>query len=526
MRSMHATVPAGAIMLAPALALLLGLASIGVLGTVGVGRGAARLAALLALALALGATLRLALLARAAPLDLSLTIRLGDDPTTIGWHVDALAALCLVALLIVGLAATNRTESARAARVAVALVALLVSIALFLSTSLSSVVGLWLIVVLIGMIDLVVERQADEALAWASLALCVAPVLAFAGAMLVSSRAGVALLTDAPSPANQPAVVLLTFAGLASAGLTPLNGWLARTTDSPIAAFIADAVLPLAGFFLAARALRLTVPDRSLAVVALLIGFSLWTIGDANQALWKADRLPGVIRAAGRGETALAFIALAVGSGFALAAATYLLIFSVIARTSSRLAGPDWLARVGWASTAGLPPLPGFVGRWLCVVAAFAAGQWLLGLALGAAGFVLNLGIFGTRSIRASDEKPPTTIDLLLAGLLVAAGLAPGREAFAVVAGQSTADATAPGPAVALLAIVVVLAPTAIAATIGRSRRLSHHPPASQSIQDLYWGDVEHVAERVSEVWRVVDTRYNLAFGFLAVVVAVFALMR
>lgn len=527
MRSMHATVPAGAIQLAPALALLLGLATIGALDILRAGRSVARLAALLALALALGAAIRLALLARVASLDFALAVRLGDDPTTIGWHVDALAVHCLVALLIVGLAVVNRIGSEHSARrIGVVLLTLVVATVLFGATSVDLVVGLWLIVVLIGMGDLIVAHQADKALAWASLALSVAPVMAFAGAILASSHGGVALLTFAPSPANQPAAVLLAIAGLASAGLTPLNGWLAHPTDLPIDAFIADAVLPLAGFYVAARALSLTVPEHSLAVVALVIGFGLWTVGDANQALWKVHRFPDVMREAGRGETALAFIALAVGSKFALGAATFLLAVSVIARTSSRLAGPDWLARIGWASSAGLPPLPGFVGRWLCAVAAFAAGQWLLGLAIGAAGFVLNLGLFGTRSIRVVDENPPTTIDLMLACLLVIVGLAPIRVASAVVADQSVVGPPASGLAIALLAIVVVLAPTAIAATVERSRRPSYRPAASQSIQNLYWGDVEHVAERVSEAWRVVDTRYNLPFGFLAIVVALFALMR
>src|SRR5581483_6349981 len=116
MRSMHATVPAGAIMLAPALALLLGLAILGALDILRVEWGGARLAALLALALALGAALRLEVLARVAPLDLSLAIALRDDSSVVGWHLDAVAGLCLIALLIVGLTASSEAASTRPTR--------------------------------------------------------------------------------------------------------------------------------------------------------------------------------------------------------------------------------------------------------------------------------------------------------------------------------------------------------------------------------------------------------------------------
>jgi multicomponent Na+:H+ antiporter subunit D len=527
MRIMHATVPAGALVLAPALVVLLGLAILGTLDSLRVGWHAARLAALVALGLALGAALRLWLLARVAPLTLSLAPLPGSESASIGWYVDNQAGLGVVALLAAGLGATRPVDGAwPIRRAALALLMLVVAITLLLTTSVAVVAGLWLLLVLIGTIELTIDRQIASALAWASLALGIAPLLTFVGAFLASAHAGVALLTAAPSAANQTAAVLLTIAGLASAGLTPLNGWLAHPDSSPIAGLIADAALPLAGFSLAVRARGLIDPGHAAALVVLLVGFGLWSTLDANQALWKARGFPEVVREAARGETALAFIALSIGSSAALAAASFLLTFSVIARTSSRLVARTWLARLGWASAAGLPPLPGFVGRWLGITAALAAGQWLLALVLGAAGFVLNLGLFGTRSIRDENGSPPTTVDVLLAGLLVAAGLAPARVAIAVVAGQPGLVGAAEPVVAILVSMIVVLVPTAVALTVDRPRRPLTGATIERRVQDRSWSRLEQLAGSCAERWRVVDGRYDLPIGFLTVVVAVFTLMR
>ncbi len=528
MRTMHATVPTGAIVLAPALVVLLGLAILGALDSRRIGWHAARLAALVVLGLALGAALRLWLLARTAPLDLSLAVLPGDDSATIGWHVDKLAGLCVVTLLVAGLGAVQLAEGARPTRrVVLVLATLLVAIAVLLTASVAWVAGLWLLLVLIGVAELAADRQVAGARAWASLAVGVAPLLGFAGTVLAAAHEGVASLTVAPSAVNQTAAVLLILAGLASAGLTPLNDWLARATGSPAASLIADAALPLVGFSLAARAMGWVDPGHATALEALLVGFGSWSVLDANQALWRAQGFPDVVREAGRGETALAFILLGAGSSDALAAATFLLVFAVIARTSSHLSARTWLARLGWASAAGLPPLPGFSGRWLGVAAALAGGQWLLGLVLGAASFALNLGLFGTRSIGTESSRSPTTIDALLAGLLAAAGLVPARIALAVIAPRTgPVGAAEPGVVVTLLAMIIVLVPTMIAVTVDRSRRPASGPAARSRVQDRYWQRVEQLAESCAERWRVVDARYDLPIGFLAVIVAVVTLMR
>jgi len=583
---MQAMTLASAVVLAPALALFLGLVVVGLVGACRLPGRPARWIGLPATACALGMAVRLWLLARSG----ALLFDVVQPPTTvglaIGGRLDVVAGVSLVAALAVGLTSIDRgTTEPRAAEVAALLGSLLLAVGLLLVDNIAIVAELWAALVLVAAGGSIAARHVDVALSWMSLACCGVPALVLSGATLTASSGGGASLVGAPGVSSGWAVFSLAAVGALSAGITPLNAWLDRSADSGVVTLIADALLPLAGFYLAARAVGLVGAGGSTGLTVLLMVAGFWGIADAAHAAWTAGDHSAVSRAAGRGECGLAFVALAIGTQPAIAAALFLTVFGVLARTLARTAGPDLLGRVGWASMAGLPPLPGFAARWLIVVAAFAVGDWLLGLAVGVAALVLDLGLFGSISIgrpgdarsAASDEVEPTaaqgvgqelvsrrdaaTIDrgtaaasklpsdvrlsarglkffarratawprVAIAGVLVLAGLAPARWLLAtllpVAAMPGRTAPTALLPAT-LLAVLVAVLPILVAGIAVRPWLSPPRQEISRTIQERAWDVVERSAERTAELSRVVEGRYNLAFGFLVVVAAAFALVR
>lgn len=513
---MQSTTLATLVVLAPLLALVLGLV---VAVLVGAWRArATRWACLVATALALGAVAKLWLLARTSPFDLALTGPVPLILTTLDVHFDLARGLAAITVLILGLcafaAAPGEDGQSRGDYLAT-LVALLAALALTLTTDLLIVSVAWTALVAIGVLALIAARRTDEAAAWIVLGVCGAPALLVGGALLQTTRAAP---SGAAGVSAEWTVLLLAIVGAVSAGITPLAGWLERSPGSGAFTFIADAALPVVGFSLAVRATGLVDPTNSLGLSAVLIAAGLWGIADAADAAWSSRDPAATGRAAGRGEIGMAFVALAIGTQTAVAAGLFLVVVSVVARAIPRVNSRGLIGRIAWASGAGLPPLPGFLGRWLIVMAALAAGAWLLGIAIGLGCLVLDLGLLGGTPNPGNHPEPSPDTGKVLAGLLLLLAIVP-----------ASAFTGHPGPAIdpvaRLLALIIVLIPPLVATALARPRPAPRRATTVHRERSRGWESIEQIAERAAEASRIVEGRYNLAFGFLVAIVAIFALV-
>jgi multicomponent Na+:H+ antiporter subunit D len=517
--------------LAPALALLLAAALVGGLAVPRISQNVARGIGLAFTAAALGMAVRLWLVSRSRDLYVALPVPSGGDASATDVHVDPIAGLILISILTVGLATLDEGAAQTSAiRVAAVLFTLTIAAVFVLSTSLLVIAILWTALIFAPAVWSIAGKEVGEAISWASLAVIVAPILALSGAILGAGHGGTALLTVEPSSANLWAALLLGIVGLVGAGLTPLKDWLLRPTRMGLTTMIADGILPLVGFYLALRAMGLLGADRPVVLGAVFIGVGLWCVGDAARQARQADSFLAVIRAAGRGDSGLAVIALGIATRPAVAAAVFLLVFGVLARTSARIARRDWLARLGWASMAGLPPLPGFVGRWLIVVAALGAGQWFLAIIIAVGAMVLTSAMFASASVRNDGDESLSFAEIALASTLLVGGLVPQHWLFSMVV-PLTMLPELPSPAASRIAILLALLAVTLSsltavAVARQSPQLPRHRDVDDRLQDRSSDGVVRVAERVAELGRAVDARYNLPFGFLAVIVAVFALVR
>ncbi|MGH2460631.1 MAG: hypothetical protein ACRDIY_17395 [Chloroflexota bacterium] len=527
---MHAQTLASAVVLAPALALLLGFVIFNALGRFGTAEGRSRGVALVAAAIALGMAARLWVTSRTGAQTVILASPSGPAADTLAVHVDVLAAVCLVVLLLAGLARVDRDDGARSRFSGAALLlTLAVATCLFLSASIAALTVCWAGLIFLGAAESIARRELDDAAPLLALALCGAPVLVVSGAAIASLGNGSPLTLAAPPSVVQWAALSLALIGAASAGITPLNGWLTRDRPSEVASLVSDVVLPLTGTYLAMRALQLAGSERSIVLSVVLVGFGLWGAGDAAHAAFTARSIEAQSRAAGRGESGLAFVALAVGTQSSVAAALFLTAFSVLARTSVRVAGRDELARLGWASTVGLPPLPGLVGRWLVVAAALAAGEWPLAVALGAAALLLDLGVFANRAFPARPARSTRPVALALLGAIALGGLIPTWWLIArLLPGASLPGTTSPAPSAALgiLALAIALTPVLIAPLATKPRSVLPHADLGRAIQERAWDAIERFAEGAAGIARIVEGRYNLAAAFVVIVVAIFAFVR
>ena len=530
LRSMHAMTLASAVVLAPALALLLGFVFVNATRVKSSANAAPRKIALFATALALGMAARLWDISRSSVLSFTVASPPGPAPETLAVHVDVPAGVCLVALLLAGIACIGRdgTDQSRFSR-ATMLLALAGAVALFLSASIAAFTILWVGLLFLGAAGVIAHRGLDDAVSLLSLAACGAPVLVVSGAALASTGGGSSMSFPMPPPVAQWAALAIIMVGAASAGLTPLNGWIHQDSYPDVTSVVVDLALPLAGVYLAVRGMQLAGPERPIGVLIALIGFGLWGAGDAAHDAFTAGSVKAQCRAAGRCESGLAFVALAIGSQSSVAAALFLTVFSVLARTGARVDGRGWLARLSWASTIGLPPLPGFAGRWLVIAAACLVGQWPLAVAIGCASLLLDLGVFANRGVSAGTDRPTNSFALLPLGALAVAGVVPARWLIAELLPVSALPGVSSPPlswTISVLALVIALAPLLIAPVAVKPRSAPSRPDISRTIQERGWDMFERFAEGVAGLGRIVEGRYNLAAAFVVIVVAIFGFVR
>jgi hypothetical protein len=365
---------------------------------------------------------------------------------------------------------------------------------------------------------------------WLGLALVGAPVLWIASALATDGGTATGL-TAALGSTRLSVRALLVVVGAASAGLAPLGGWLRVVENDERSAFIADGLLPLVGLALAARALGPggAAPPASLAGLLVLLG--LCGCAEAAWSAWRADEADGLLRVIGRADAGLAFLALAAGSSFGVAAATFVVGAGVLARAIARTSPGRWPAWLAWASLAGFPGFAGFVGRWLLLAAIFASGQPLLALSaalasvsLGVAAFRATLLVLGGLVKKEPEPRRVGFGGIVAVLLLVVAGLAPSQLLLAAIAAAIAGPLGAPGWSGLLVppATLVALLPL-IVATPFLNRKRARRSDAWRKAERRLWGAAQHLAERTARLAGVVDTRYDLAVGLLVAVATLFA---
>ncbi len=484
--------------------------------------GAARRVALLSLAGALGAVL--GLFPSAAPLVTDVAVP-GGVPLPLV-RLDRPGLMVLAVLFLLGIAAVLALPGRHAGRAAAATAAAVLAAAgAVAAADLAAAAICWTLLVALGAADLVGARLADDAASWASLAVCGAPALLLASAVASPPTGAVAAV--GPLSHDQVTAAAVVLVGAASAGAAPLNGWLRRASRSGLVALIGDGLLPLAGITLIARTLMGMDGGWPAGLPVLLAVLGTAGIAEASFSASRAGDLPELSRAVGQGEASLALYALALGTPGGAGAALFLTAASVLARTSTCLAGRGWLARIGWASMAGLPPLPGWTGRWLVLLAALDARQWALALAVGAAVAVLGVGQSSSTALFRRDAAPPAGGDPGLFAVLALAGLAPGSLAAGLFSGESPAvGRSLSWPLVEhLVAAVVPLAgvlPLALVRTRPRRRRAGLGRSVDERLGEL----AAALAEDAARAAGVIERRFGLAVGIVAVLAAVLTFVR
>jgi NADH-quinone oxidoreductase subunit N len=231
------------------------------------------------------------------------------------------------------------------------------------------------------------------------------------GMVLLYALAAGTLLSDlaAVDPANRVAAALalaLTLAGLGfKAGWVPAHFWVPDTYQAspvPVAAFLS--VVPKVAALLAAARLAQALPE-ALGWPLLVAGLAAVTMTWGNLAAWRQQdirRLLGWSSVSQSGYLLMGVAALPA-SGLALSGLLYHFLayalanlgaFAVLAAAGRHgIEGNAGLARqrpllalamaVCLLSFMGLPPLAGFVGKFLLFAAAWEAGlAWLVVLAL------------------------------------------------------------------------------------------------------------------------------------------------
>lgn len=237
-----------------------------------------------------------------------------------------------------------------------------------------------------------------------------------------------ARVTDGALPR---AAGLLMLAGLAlKAALFPLHFWLppAHASAPPPVSAMLSALVVKAAFYVVLR-LWVTVfeplPTAPVGLVLGLLGAAAVLWGSVQA--FRQERLKMLVAYSTVAQVGYLFLCFALGAGWS--AAVYLAVSHAAAKAAMFLGAgsiaralghdrvddlgavserlPVTLFAVGIAgvSLMGLPPTGGFVGKWMLLEAALAAGQWWV------AGAVLTGGIlaacYAFRIVAACFAEPP-----------------------------------------------------------------------------------------------------------------------
>jgi hypothetical protein len=433
--------------------------------------GSARALALGALALALGAVLRLWWADRTAPQTLvwlspsstqlplepaAVTLPTAIRLDTVGL-VPLAALLALATLAIGGRAVAGddrepfnrgqaaarvaprqaRPEPGRSAGVGILAVALVAS-GIVVCPDLTAVATLWTLLVLLGPMVSggITGLDTQVGPRWLAPGILAAVTLAVAAFALAARQSGSAVLPAGAQPGEGLAAAGLAVAAVVLLLAVPGAPKVSGPRDRRPYVWLTDAAVPLIGYVLAVRAVALIAdgptgplgPGGPVSAGLALAG----TVG-LGMGAWLAGRAADSdgLRTASRSvDGGLVLLAVAAGSPLALVAALYLAVAGALARSLATTALPigRWL---GAASLVGLPPLPGFAARGLVLAALLASGPWLVAGVAGVGTAVASHRLLGAFIARGRPAGDPTAgarrgvvgepERLLTAGLVLAA---------------------------------------------------------------------------------------------------------
>jgi len=470
---------------------------------------------------------------------MALLARLRDVST-----LDFPVAFGLAASLVVGLTGWEAVRDRRAWwRGPVSALATVLALLLIGIPDLVTAPTLWFAVALLGVGLTVAElgphlqiaSETDDrapsladAGTWLAVGLVGAALLGVVGALTLAANPGM------PSaPFGRTTTLLLIVLGALSLGLPPFGGWRRGLARRDPVGLLVDGFLPLVGISLAARGLGTPSAGGVDLTTLLLLALGGLGIAAGLRLVWRAEHLVDLRLATGQLDAGLAYLALALGTRPAIAAAVALVAVSAIGRVAARVPTRHWSRWLGWASLIGLPPLPGFVIRWLFLGVALSAGPWPLALAIGVVVPVATVGVFrqfvnlGVAASHPVESEPVhlggpsvAALALVLLALLptgfVAQSLAP--LGFASTVGARAVLSTP--------ALLIVLLPLPLAIALPPTARRRRARAASLGGPPFLWGLVQQLGRRLTGATWVIEDRYDLAAGLLVALAVLFAFVE
>lgn len=250
------------------------------------------------------------------------------------------------------------------------------------------------------------------------------------------------LLLPSVSPNQEPGVVagLLAVGVIALAAVAPLGGWAARAATELRSSDFATWLLMLApAILLSAFAIPAALP----LVAGLVFEHTLLACGLVS-ALWAGVQTLRGSPASRYGRLALAdmsLVAAAIGTGEPTALGggvvlilTHLVVAPLLLQAQRPGLGPP--RRLAWLALCGLPPSPGFWGRFLVLEACAAFGAAAGAACLVAGGLMTVAAVLAVARGQPDDGAPAphhrVAAAWIVVGLALAVGLLPMGAAHLV----------------------------------------------------------------------------------------------
>lgn len=251
-----------------------------------------------------------------------------------------------------------------------------------------------------------------------------------------------ARINTMPETARLMAFIFLIIGIGVEAEIFPLNGWVPDAyegSSNRVASFLSLGPSK-AGIYAIIRLLFTLVPIMSGFTLALILGIFTLVIGEL--AALKQKDVKRMLAYSSIGQMGLILIAISMHSKFAFIAAVFLMVSHALAKSllflgtrnyeAGTLKNP-WIAGpifIGVLSIIGMPPFPGFWGKWYLMLNLAAEGLWSIILIVVFAAVVE--GVYyarflfkGTGSEVRSITKSEIAAISLLAIMLVLIGIFP-----------------------------------------------------------------------------------------------------
>jgi hypothetical protein len=364
---------------------------------------------------------------------------------------------------------------------------------------------------------------------WLAVGLVGAALLGVVGALTLAASPGPA----AASPFGRTTTPLLVVLGALSLGLPPFGGWRRGLARRDPVGLLVDGLLPLVGIFLAARGLGTPSAGGVDLTTLLLLALGGLGIAAGLRLVWRADHLVDLRLATGQLDAGLAYLALALGTRPAIAAAVALVAVGAIGRAAARVPTRHWSRWLGWASLIGLPPLPGFLIRWLFLGVVLSAGRWPLALAIGVVVPVATVGVFrqfvnlGVAASHPVESEPVHLGGPSVAALaLVLLALLPTGFVAQSLAPLGFASSVGGRAVLSIPALLIALLPLPLAIALPPTARRRRAGPASLGGPPFLWGLVQELGRRLAGATWVIEDRYDLAAGLLVALAVLFAFVE